>query len=113
MSTSAARTVTITRAKRELMLAMKKKRPVFPWGPPGIGKSELVEQIAEDFDGYMIDLRMALMEPTDLRGIPFFDSVSGTRTKRVYCAPFAGFNTLSCSFFDGGSDRSICLWRSR
>lgn len=78
MSTSTSRTVTITRAKRELMLAMKKKRPVFLWGPPGIGKSELVEQIADDFGGHMIDLRMALMEPTDLRGIPFFDSATGT-----------------------------------
>jgi len=49
------------------------KRPAFIWGPPGIGKSELVESISDDMGGYMIDLRLGQMEPTDIRGIPFFN----------------------------------------
>lgn len=54
--------------------AMKAKRPIFLWGPPGIGKSELVENITYNVlpgKNLMIDLRLALMEPTDLRGYPF------------------------------------------
>ena len=28
--------------------AMLAERPIFLWGPPGIGKSELVQQIVDD-----------------------------------------------------------------
>jgi hypothetical protein len=53
--------------------AMQANRPIFLWGAPGIGKSELVAGIADSLPGknLMIDLRLALMEPTDLRGYPF------------------------------------------
>jgi hypothetical protein len=47
------------------------------WGPPGIGKSDVVADITNDMNGLMIDLRMAQMEPTDLRGIPFFNKDNG------------------------------------
>jgi hypothetical protein len=47
------------------------------WGPPGIGKSELVEGIANDLGGLMIDLRLGQMEPTDIRGIPFYNKDIG------------------------------------
>ena len=46
---------------------------MFLWGPPGIGKSELVESIAEEMQGHMIDLRLGQMDPTDIRGIPFYN----------------------------------------
>ena len=45
--------------------------PVMLWGPPGIGKSQLVAQAASQYQVPMIDLRLSQMEPTDLRGIPF------------------------------------------
>ena len=66
-------TVTSVQLRRALLKAFKVKRPVFIWGPPGVGKSEVVESITEELGGYMIDLRMAQMEPTDIRGIPFFN----------------------------------------
>ncbi len=47
--------------------------PVFIWGPPGIGKSSVVKQIATDHKLEFIDLRLSLLDPTDLKGIPFFD----------------------------------------
>jgi MoxR-like ATPase len=34
------RTVTPNSAKTSLRVAMQKKRPIFLWGPPGIGKSD-------------------------------------------------------------------------
>ena len=59
------------------MQAFKTKRPVFLWGPPGIGKSEVVAEIAHELGGAIIDLRMAQMEPTDIRGIPYFNKDNG------------------------------------
>jgi len=74
---SDTRTVTAVQARRSLLKAFKVKRPLFLWGPPGIGKSELVENITRDLGGYMIDLRLGQMEPTDIRGIPFYNKDSG------------------------------------
>ena len=70
-------TVTSEQARRAIEVAFKAQRPVFLWGPPGIGKSEMVQEITNDLGGLMIDLRMAQMEPTDLRGIPFFNKDNG------------------------------------
>ena len=47
--------------------------PVMLWGPPGAGKSQLVAQAAARHGAPVIDVRLAQMEPTDLRGIPFRD----------------------------------------
>lgn len=63
--------------REEVNYAMNRKRPVFIWGPPGIGKSEIVSAIALERSGCMIDMRLALMEPTDLRGIPVPNMDSG------------------------------------
>ena len=71
------RTVTSVQARRSLLTAFRANRPVFLWGPPGIGKSELVEDIAQDLGGLMIDLRLGQMEPTDIRGIPFYNKETG------------------------------------
>ncbi|MDH5326327.1 MAG: AAA family ATPase [Gammaproteobacteria bacterium] len=45
--------------------------PVMLWGPPGVGKSQMVMQVAQRFDVPVIDIRLSQMEPSDLRGIPF------------------------------------------
>ncbi len=71
------RTVTATEARRAIVRCFNKQRPVFMWGPMGIGKSELIAGIAEEMGGLTIDLRMATMEPTDLRGIPYFNKELG------------------------------------
>jgi hypothetical protein len=71
------RTVTAVEARKSIERAFAVKRPIFLWGPPGIGKSELVEGIAKDHDGFMIDLRLGQMEPTDIRGIPFYNKDLG------------------------------------
>lgn len=45
--------------------------PVMLWGPPGIGKSQLVQQIGARHRVEVVDIRLSQMEPSDLRGIPF------------------------------------------
>lgn len=45
--------------------------PVMLWGPPGVGKSQIVMQIGAGLELPVIDIRLSQMEPSDLRGIPF------------------------------------------
>jgi len=67
------RTVTSEEARIAVSQCFKKQRPVFLWGPPGIGKSELIADITKELGGHMIDLRLGQMDPTDIRGIPFYN----------------------------------------
>ena len=78
MENIALRTVTPNGAKRSIRRAFKKQRPIFIWGPPGIGKSEVVHQIGDEYKkALVIDIRLSLWEPTDIKGIPYFDSTQG------------------------------------
>ena len=73
------RTVSPNGAKSSIKHAIRKNRPIFLWGPPGIGKSDIVRQITDDLgNSHLIDIRLSLWEPTDIKGIPYFDSNSGT-----------------------------------
>ena len=79
MENTAIRTVSPNGAKKSITRAFKKKRPVFMWGPPGIGKSDIIGQITNGLSkSHLIDIRLSLWEPTDIKGIPYFDSNSGT-----------------------------------
>ena len=79
MENVATRTVTPNSAKASIKHALTKKRPIFLWGPPGIGKSDIVAQITDSLpNSHLIDIRLSLWEPTDIKGIPYFDSNSGT-----------------------------------
>jgi hypothetical protein len=71
------RTVTAVGARKAIKKCFSKKRPMFLWGPPGIGKSEVVADIAREMGGFMIDLRLGQMDPTDIRGIPFYNKDIG------------------------------------
>ncbi|WP_321777542.1 MoxR family ATPase [Sulfurimonas sp.] len=57
---------------------IEQKVPSFLWGAPGVGKSSIIKQIAQSKGMEFIDLRLALMDPTDLKGIPFYDKDSHT-----------------------------------
>jgi hypothetical protein len=71
-------------AKKSIRKAINVRRPVFLWGPPGIGKSDIVKQIGEDANREVIDVRLALWEPTDIKGIPYYNSDMG---KMVWAPP--------------------------
>jgi len=60
----------LTRSLKRLITA---QIPVFVWGSPGIGKSSIIREIAAEQDLSFVDLRLSLLDPTDLKGIPFFD----------------------------------------
>ena len=71
------RSVTAVGARKAIKKCFAKQRPLFLWGPPGIGKSDVVRQISDDMGGFMIDLRLGQMDPTDIRGIPFYNKDTG------------------------------------
>ena len=76
--------VRLSEAKRYINHAsVKRKRPVFIWGPPGVGKSDVVESIVTDAinagkTAKLYDMRLSMCEPTDIMGIPYFDSEERT-----------------------------------
>lgn len=60
-------------AKDHLKILLKDKTPVFLWGAPGLGKSSIIAQICQEWDWELIDLRLSLLSPVDLRGLPYLD----------------------------------------
>jgi len=50
------------------------KQSVFIWGGPGIGKSAIVRHLAEQDRVPIQDVRALLLDPVDLRGLPFLGS---------------------------------------
>jgi hypothetical protein len=47
------------------------RQPVFIWGGPGIGKSSIVKKLATVRSIPLEDIRALLLDPVDLRGLPF------------------------------------------
>jgi len=44
--------------------------PLHIWGACGVGKSQIVAQVADDLDYEFLDLRAVQLDPVDLRGLP-------------------------------------------
>jgi len=74
-------TVTPTQLSK-LLLNVALTRPVFIWGPPGIGKSALVEQFASDVALDCVSLLGSQLAPEDLIGVP---KIIDDRS--VFCPP--------------------------
>ncbi|MCX6366066.1 MAG: MoxR family ATPase, partial [Armatimonadetes bacterium] len=49
---------------------------VMLWGPPGVGKSSIVAQVAASQGLDFVDVRLSQLAPTDLRGLPVPDHES-------------------------------------
>lgn len=56
------------------------KQPVMLHGSPGVGKSDVVRQVARKRDFQMIDLRLSQLDPVDLRGVPSVDTAQKMTT---------------------------------
>ncbi|SKA78549.1 MoxR-like ATPase [Paucidesulfovibrio gracilis DSM 16080] len=58
-------------------------QPTFLWGAPGVGKSQIVQQVAQKLHLELIDVRAVLLDPVDLRGLPHIGQDGDT----VWCPP--------------------------
>ena len=54
----------------KVLLNVAVVRPVFIWGAPGIGKSSIVEQFAEDVGLKCVSLLGSQLAPEDIIGVP-------------------------------------------
>jgi len=61
----------VSRALRTLVMIIGEKQAVFIWGSPGSGKSAVVNQLAVELGIALRDIRALLLDPVDLRGLPF------------------------------------------
>ena len=62
-----------------LALLVEAHQPCVVWGPPGSAKSQIAQQVAADAAREYVDVRALLLDPVDLRGIPWRDSADRTR----------------------------------
>lgn len=53
---------------------IKSNTPVNLLGSPGVGKSDVIKQVAEQLNLKVIDFRLSTCDPTDLSGIPFISN---------------------------------------
>lgn len=54
-----------------LRVLIQARQPVFIWSSPGCGKSAVTKQVAVGLDLQLRDVRALLLDPVDLRGLPF------------------------------------------
>jgi hypothetical protein len=59
--------------RRVIPKLMAKRRPCMIWGAPGIGKSDVAASIAADLKVELRDVRLPLLDPTDIKGFPMPD----------------------------------------
>jgi hypothetical protein len=52
--------------------------PVMLWGPPGVGKSDIVRQLGLETNRKVIEFRTNIREPVDVRGVPVPCEKTGT-----------------------------------
>jgi hypothetical protein len=63
-------TITPKQVYDEVLACMVAKLTPFVVGSPGLGKSEIMRQIAKDFNLKLIDIRLSTFAPEDLNGLP-------------------------------------------
>ena len=68
-------------AVKFIIAAMKANLVTMLSGSPGIGKSAIVQQIADKYNLQLVDVRLSQCDPTDLLGFPF---INEDRTKASY-----------------------------
>jgi len=60
--------------KVQIANGYKARTPIYLWGAPGIGKSDIMRQTAKQLNISLIDQRLSQMDPTDLKGIPYVEN---------------------------------------
>lgn len=92
-------TLTPSQLAQAMEIAISADEPILIEGAPGIGKSAIVRQVVEKLGYEFIDIRLPLLDPVDLRGIPqVIDNV--TRWARPTFIPATDYQKPTFLFFD-------------
>lgn len=59
-----------SQALQVINAAVSANTPIMLWGPPGIGKSAIVKQLAKSSQRDLRDVRISQLDSVDLRGVP-------------------------------------------
>jgi len=86
--------VTPSQIAQALSALIPIRRPVFLWGPPGVGKSQVVAQAAAALGVALIDIRAVLLDPVDLRGLPAIGDDGRCHWRPPAFLPAAGSGVL-------------------
>lgn len=70
-------------AKALVTLAINTQEPIMLHGKPGIGKSDMMRQIAKEMGREFIDIRLPLYESPDIKGYPYLKETAGTDEKKL------------------------------
>lgn len=70
------RTVTPNSLIAAVKEAIKVQRPIMIYSAPGCGKSDIIHQIGHELGRPVIDIRLALYDPSDIKGFPYFDPIT-------------------------------------
>ncbi|MDO5536171.1 MAG: MoxR family ATPase [Desulfovibrionaceae bacterium] len=76
------------------------RQPVFLWGAPGVGKSQVVAQVARQRGLVLRDIRAVLLDPVDLRGLPRITSSGVAAWCPPSFLPHEGEETQGILFLD-------------
>ena len=70
--------------------ALDAKLVPFLEGSPGVGKTQTVRSVADDFNLKLIDVRLSTLDPTDIAGLPSkvqVETLNGMNTDRIAHIP--------------------------
>lgn len=65
---------------KSLNVCIAARLPAMIWGPAGVGKSDVVAQVAKERKLELRDVRLANLDPTDIKGFPYPDAKRGVMT---------------------------------
>ncbi|RMH18534.1 MAG: hypothetical protein D6698_06935, partial [Gammaproteobacteria bacterium] len=96
-----------------------KRTPVMIWGPPGVGKTEIIHQIADEVGARTVARHLGQMEPTDLMGVPVVRDegvkweVSSIMPKRVIrkVRETREDGRVSMAYPNDGRDYAVMFWK--
>lgn len=86
--------MTPSQIARALHTLLPIRQPAFLWGPPGVGKSQVVAQTAAALGYAIADIRAVLLDPVDLRGLPQISPDGRTHWRAPAFLPTAGQGVL-------------------
>lgn len=75
-------------------IVIKHRMPVMLWGQPGVGKTALVRDITDQYDGYLCDIRLGQYDSVDMRGFPGVSEDNRTVWYAPATLPFVGNEDL-------------------